>query len=122
MTIFVTNLFPTPSDRPATHELVDKNRPATLFNYLTHTFGMGLSGKTLKTTPCSVVSTSNHSLSVEILEAQKCPVKLSGEIGEFVNFNGQVKRVKTALNPFKPRPFYAFKRPLNVLKICQTVL
>lgn len=122
MTFFVTHSFADLSSVPLASEAADKNRPNTVFNYLTHYFGDKLSRETSCSALKSGASALKYLMSREISGLEMCPAKLSRETQDLGNFGGQSERIRTALNPFKYALYSAFKQLQNGFKICQTVL
>jgi len=122
MTLFVTLYFPTSYDRSTDPELADKNRPGTVINYLTHYFGSNFDYRNLDTSIKHVISAFKYSMTTK----KPCPKfdrqNMTTETRILEIFEGHLKEVGNALKPFKHALFNVFKRPLNGLKICQTVL
>jgi hypothetical protein len=99
MTLFVTLYFPTPSDHLAAHELADKNRPGTVFNYLPHILTHNLALNLSKVSPKTCVSTLKHSAALKKSGLKMWPLKLALETQILENFEGQAKSPETSLNP-----------------------
>lgn len=122
MTFFVTRSFLDLSSIPPASEVADKNRPGTLLNYLTHSFAFNFDPRNLEGCVRCCVSAFKHSMTTEKQRLKFDYQNMTTETEEFANFGGQMKRLRTALNPFKYALYSAFKQLQNGFKTCQTVL
>lgn len=122
MTLFVTHSFSDLLNARLASGAADKNRPKTVFNYLTHYIGGNLFGETVTSSQKYNATTLNHLLFGKILGLKTCSINLFGKTQFLANFYRQSQRLRTALNPFKYALYSAFKQLQNAFKICQTVL